>query len=78
MEGFLEKREPMRGGEQKEASRSQRGRCVKGVLVERDLRGRGGSRKKQQEAIELEVWKGSWSRESCEGEAKRSNRKLYK
>ena len=33
-----------------------------GILVERELRGRG-SRRKQQEAIEVEVWKGYWSKE---------------
>ena len=51
-----------------------RGRNLEPVLVEPELRdivfclgGRGENRRKQHEAIEAEVWTGSWSNESCGG-----------
>ena len=64
MEGVLVERELLgvRGGGQKEAAESHRSRSVEGVMVERELRGgrRGkGSKREQQEAIEVAVWKGS-------------------
>ena len=68
VEGVLAERELRRGGgKQKKAGGGYRSRGVEGVLAESELRGGGGSKKKQQETIEVKVWKGSWSKGSCGG-----------
>ena len=50
------------GEKQTEAAGRYRSKSLEGILVEIELRGMGKSRRKHQEAIKVEVGKGSWSK----------------
>ena len=58
------------GKQKKEATGSYRSRSLEGVPAEREQRV-GERKRKQQESIEVEIWKGSQPKESCGGGGRR-------